>query len=78
LGPWVLPYICGNIANFRLNGIDIDISGVGGNEDGADLIRILLSGASSAQSCGQLWLKDLRVVGDWLEFLVKVDEQKRV
>jgi len=62
----VVPYICGAMAQFRMKGIDIDLAGCGGVRDYQDVIRILLSGASSVQIVTATLVEGVDIAGDYL------------
>jgi ferredoxin len=63
----MLPYNCGYIARFRLEGIDIDISGCGGVREPLDVIRYLMAGASSVQSCKLTMVEGINVGTELLD-----------
>jgi ferredoxin len=64
--PWVVPFIDGVIANFRLNGITIDISGCGGVRGPLDVIRHLMAGATSVQICTATLVEGVAVGEEYL------------
>jgi dihydroorotate dehydrogenase/Pyruvate/2-oxoacid:ferredoxin oxidoreductase delta subunit len=68
-GPWVITFICGNIANFRINGFKEGLSGCGGVESAEDVIRLVMSGASTVQICRTVMAEGWDVVTGWLEFI---------
>ncbi len=75
-GPWVSPYVCGQIANMRLNGITVDISACGGTSSFEDIVRFFMAGASSAQPCRELMVQGWDVAKKWLEELEAWMEKK--
>lgn len=75
-GPWMVPYILGNVVNFKKNGIKIDISASGGSYDPADIIRFLMAGAGTVQPCRQVMVEGWEVAGEWLEYLKHWMERK--
>ncbi len=68
-GPWVLPYVCGQIANMRLNNISIDISASGGTARFEDIVRFFMAGSSSVQPCRELMVQGWDAAAGWLEDL---------
>lgn len=75
-GPWVLPYTCGNIANFRLKGIDINLSASGGISDARDVIRCIMAGAGSVQPCRVVMVEGWGVATEWLDYIENWMAQK--
>jgi len=63
---WSVPYICGPIANFIVNGVDIDISGCGGIRDYRDILRLIVAGASSVQVCTATLVEGVEVGSEYL------------
>ena len=61
-----VPFHCGTIARFRLNGVTIDISGCGAVRESSDVIRYLMAGATSVQACKVTMIEG---VGIGVEFL---------
>lgn len=68
-GPMVLMYVCGNLANFRINGVNIDLSGSGGIIEFQDIVRLIMAGASSVQPCRVLMIEGWEIVEEWLQEL---------
>lgn len=62
-----VPFICGAMSQFRLNGIDVDIAGCGGVREYLDVIRILLSGASSVQIVTAALVEGVDIAGEYLD-----------
>ncbi len=75
-GPWVITFICGNIANFRINGFKEGLSGCGGVSSAEDVIRLIMSGASNVQICRTIMAEGWDVIGDWLDFIRKFMDRK--
>jgi dihydroorotate dehydrogenase/NAD-dependent dihydropyrimidine dehydrogenase PreA subunit len=75
-GPWVITFICGNIANFRIHGFQEGLSGCGGVTETEDVIRLIMSGASTVQICRTIMVEGWNVVSDWLENMSNWMEQK--
>ena len=65
--PSVVPFICGVMANFRLAGIDIDLSGCGGVRESRDAILILMAGATSVQVCSATMVEGLEIGNEYIE-----------
>lgn len=76
-GPWMLPYTCGNIANFRRRGIAIDLVGAGGVTEGADIIQLIMSGASGAQVGRAVTRHGYEVASAWLDFILQWLEERK-
>jgi dihydroorotate dehydrogenase/Pyruvate/2-oxoacid:ferredoxin oxidoreductase delta subunit len=68
-GPWVITFICGNIANFRINGFKEGLSGCGGVDCAEDVIRLIMSGASTVQICRTIMAEGWDIVADWVKFI---------
>ncbi len=75
-GPWVITFTCGNIANFRIHGFTEGLSGCGGVSSADDVIRLVMSGASTVQICRTIMAEGWDVVTDWLEFMKKFMDRK--
>lgn len=75
-GPWVISYICGNIANFRIRGFKEGLSGCGGVSSAEDVIRLIMSGASTVQICRTIMVEGWDVVRDWLQFVDEFMDRK--
>lgn len=69
-------YICGAMAEFRTNGVEIDISGCGGVREPLDIIRILMAGATSAQVCTATMIEGVEVGKEYLEGITQWMEKK--
>jgi len=63
---WFLPFILGRVAQFRLEGITVDISGCGGVQSGLDALRLIMAGATSAQACSATMVEGVGVASQWL------------
>lgn len=61
------PYICGCMAHFRLNGVNIDLSGCGGVREPKAVLRLLMAGASSVQTCTVTCVEGVDVGTEWLD-----------
>lgn len=72
----VVPYICGAMAKARMNGVGLDLAGCGGVRDYKDVIRILLSGATSVQVVTAVMVEGVGIVGDYLTQMNIWMEQK--
>ena len=66
---WFLPFIMGRVAQFRGEGIAIDISGCGGVQSGLDVLRLVMAGATSAQACTATLVEGVGIARQWLEDL---------
>jgi dihydropyrimidine dehydrogenase (NAD+) subunit PreA len=75
-GPWVITFTCGNIANFRINGFKEGLSGCGGVSSAEDVIRLLMSGASTVQICRTIMVEGWDIVTDWLDSVKKFMDRK--
>jgi len=75
-GPWVTPYICGKLVHFRKNGIKIDLSASGGVSSGADVIRLMMAGATTVQAARSIMVEGWDVVHEWLDFMNEWMERK--
>jgi dihydroorotate dehydrogenase/Pyruvate/2-oxoacid:ferredoxin oxidoreductase delta subunit len=71
-----VPFICGAISQFRLKGIEIDIAGCGGVRHYWDVIRILLSGASSVQVVTAVLVEGVDIAQDYLAGIEAWMEEK--
>jgi len=71
-----VPYICGAMAQFRLNKIGIDIAGCGGVRDYLDVIRLILCGASSIQIATAVLVEGVGIVQGYLNAIVSWMEGK--
>jgi len=76
IGRISLPYVCGGIALMKLRGINIDVSACGGIRDHLDVIKYLMSGATSAQVCTAAMVEGLGIGADILEGLTSWLEAK--
>lgn len=72
----VIPYICGAIAYFRVNGIKVDISGCGGVREALDIVRILMAGATSVQVCTATLVNGVEVGAHYLNEITSWMEKK--
>jgi ferredoxin len=75
-GPWITPYICGKVVNFRKNGIRLDISASGGVSSGADVIRLIMAGANTVQAARSIMIEGWDIVREWLDFMHEWMERK--
>ena len=75
-GPWMITFICGNIANFRINGFKEGLSGCGGVILPEDVIRLIMSGASTVQICRTIMVEGWDVVSGWLDFINNFMDRK--
>lgn len=73
---WVLAYVCGIMAHYRLNGIEIDLSGCGGVREAMDVIRILMAGATSVQVCSATIVEGLEIGGEYLQEMIGYMERQ--
>jgi dihydroorotate dehydrogenase/Pyruvate/2-oxoacid:ferredoxin oxidoreductase delta subunit len=64
---WGLPYICGPVAHFRMNGVRIDISGSGGIRDYRDIVRLIMAGANSVHVCSAAMVEGVEVGAEYLK-----------
>ena len=63
---WGMPIVCGDIAHFRMNGVEADISGVGGIRRYRDILRFIMAGASSVQACTATMVEGVEVGAEYL------------
>jgi ferredoxin len=70
-GPWVALLICGNIANFRIHGLKLDISGCGGIFEPEDVIRFIMAGANTVQIARTVMIEGWGIATEFLEFIQK-------
>ena len=75
-GPWAVSYVCGQIANMRLNNITIDISASGGTSSFEDAVRFIMAGAGTIQPCREVMVQGWNIVTKWLEELEPWMEKK--
>jgi dihydroorotate dehydrogenase/Pyruvate/2-oxoacid:ferredoxin oxidoreductase delta subunit len=75
-GPWVITFTCGNIANFRIHGFKEGLSGCGGVSSADDVIRLIMSGASTVQICRTIMAEGWDVVTGWLGSINKFMDKK--
>jgi dihydropyrimidine dehydrogenase (NAD+) subunit PreA len=73
---WSVPYICGPIVHFRVNGTEVDISGCGGVREFRDILRLIMAGASSVQVCTATLVEGVEVVSGYLQDIQVWMEQK--
>lgn len=73
---WTLPYVCGCIAHFRLNGVLIEISGCGGVRNYLDVIRLLMAGSTSVQVCTAAVVEGVEIGRDLIEEMMSWMERK--
>jgi len=71
-----VPYICGAIAQFRLNGVSIDIAGCGGVRDYQDVLRLLLCGASIVEIVTAALVDGLDIASDYTASIYDWMEEK--
>lgn len=71
-----VPYICGAIAQFRLNGISVDIAGCGGVRDYQDVLRLLLCGASIVEIVTAALVEGTGIASDYIASLKTWMEKK--
>ncbi len=67
----VVPYICGAMARARLAGIKVDLAGCGGVRDYEDVLRILMSGATSVQVATAVLVEGVVIATEYLESIEK-------
>ena len=61
-----VPYICGAVAQFRLNGVGLDIAGCGGVRDYQDVLRLLLCGADIVEIATAALVDGVGIARDYL------------
>ena len=75
-GPWVALLISGNIANFRINGLKLDISGCGGIIEPEDVIRFIMAGANTVQIARTVMIEGWGIATEFLDFIQEWMEKK--
>ncbi len=73
---WGIPYICGALARFRLNGIDADIAGCGSVRDYTDVLRLIMCGATSVQMATTPLVEGVGIAEGYLNELTTWMERK--
>jgi dihydropyrimidine dehydrogenase (NAD+) subunit PreA len=75
-GRWIIQTICGQIYQMRKGGVKIDITACGGVTYAMDVVRYIMSGASSVHVCRVVMAEGWGIVTGWLEELSQWMEKK--